>query len=381
MRPYILSLMAVLLLAGCQKAPVEPAAGPAQPPVRARVETLTSQDWLEDRQVSATIESTRRSVLSPQIVGTIRQMLVEPGTHVRAGQTLVTLTANQYALAEAQGQAAEREARAALPELESALSGARAQQKLAAVNAQRMRELFAKKSVTRQELDDAEARLEQAQSQLGMLDAKRQQAESRIAQAEQGVKSAQVFRGYTTVVAPFAGVIVEKHAEVGAVASPGVPLLTLEGEGGYRVVAAVAESQKREVRVGQDVKIDWQDGTEPSMAKISEVLPGIDPATRSLTVRVNVAPRPGLRSGSFVRLLWSQASTAALSVPKAAVRTQGQLQMVFVVEGGVARSRMVALGEEQGGRYRVVSGLAANDLVVASLSPAVVDGARIEVQP
>jgi hypothetical protein len=77
---------------------------------------------------------------------------------------------------------------------------------------------------------------------------------------------------------------------------------------------------------------------------------------------------------------WPRAAETALTVPIAAVRGQGQLQTVFVIENGIAHARMVTLGEMRDGRYRVDSGLKAGEEIVQALTDAVNDGVSIEVQ-
>ena len=98
-------------------------------------------------------------------------------------------------------------------------------------------------------------------------------------------------REYAELKAPLAGVVTEKLAEPGTLASPGTPLLTLERAGGYRLDAAVEESKIASVRVGQAVRVSLESGE--SDGRVVEIMPSVDAASRSYTVKLAVAgPRP-----------------------------------------------------------------------------------------
>ncbi len=377
MKPTLLLAFFVSLIScGHRDAPT---AQSAPTKVKARVQTVTSLPWAESYRTTGTVEAITRTVLSSQITGTIRHITVETGDRVAAGQTLVTLNANELNSAQAQAEASQREAVDGLPELESAIEASQAQLKLAEITQQRLAGLLAKRSVTQQEMDEADTRLRQARATLAMAQARRRQADARVSQSQQAVKSAQTLSGYTTIRAPFAGVITEKQAQPGMLASPGALLLTIESTGAYRIHAAVEESRIGQLRLGQTIRVIFDDGASAIETRISEISPAMDAATRTVTIKAVLPPSPTLRSGRFAKVEWPLPSQPSLTVPVDAVRTQGQLQMVLVVENNFARTRMVTLGEVQDGRYRVLSGLNAGEIIVANLSQEIVDGVPIEV--
>ena len=372
----LFALFLSLISCGHREATAEPSA-PAK--VKAAIQTVTPVPWAESYRTTGTVEATTRTVLSSQITGTIRQITVETGDRVAAGQTLVVLNANELSSAQAQAEASQREAIDGLPELESAIEASQAQLKLAEITQQRLAGLLAKRSVTQQEMDEADTRLRQARATLAAAQARRRQADARVSQSQQAVKSAQTLSGYTTIRAPFAGVITEKQAQLGMLASPGAPLLTVENTGAYRIQAAVEESRAGQLRLGQPIRVIFEDGASAIETRISEIAPAMDAATRTVTIKAALPPSPNQRSGRFAKVEWPLASQSTLTVPVDAVRTQGQLQMVLVVENTFARTRMVTLGEIQDGRYRVLSGLNAGETIVSKLTEAIVDGVPIEV--
>ena len=117
-----------------------------------------------------------------------------------------------------------------------------------------MEDLADKKSISSQEFDEASARLKAAQAAYEMAVSRRAQVQSRIEQAVAGQRSARIMRDYTQIAAPFAGVVTARSVEPGTLASPGVPLLTIEREGSYRLEASVEESRLGTVHAGQNVE-------------------------------------------------------------------------------------------------------------------------------
>jgi hypothetical protein len=100
-------------------------------------------------------------------------------------------------------------------------------------------------------------------------------------------------------------------------------------------------------------------------------------ASRTFTVKVALAPHSGLRSGLYGQMLLPGRERSGLSVPSSAVVSRGQMHSVFVVQEGIARLRLVSLGELRDGRYEALSGLTAGDRV--ALDPAALaDGSPVE---
>jgi RND family efflux transporter MFP subunit len=330
-------------------------------------------------QASGLIESQTRTVIAAQILGRIRQVHVAIGQTVQPGQTLISLDSQQLDAATAQAEASRLEAANALDETTALVSSARAQLQLAQSTESRLRQLFSRQSLSAQEMDEAAARLAQARSQLAAAEARKSQVQSRLQQTEHALASARTQRAHSVLTAPFAGIVTDKPAQPGSIALPGVALLTLERSGALRATLNVEESQASSLRLGLPLTLVL-DGSSPTPSRIAEIVPALDPASRTLVVRAGLPQSPGLRSGQFVRGEWTTGQRETLSLPASAVRESGQIQLVFVLDHGVARSRMVTLGPILAGRREVLSGLSAGDTVVTSLPPALVDGALVEAR-
>ena len=88
-----------------------------------------------------------------------------------------------------------------------------------------------------------------------MARARREELNNRIAQTDAGLQEAQTARDYSIIHAPFAGIVTARNVEPGAMAVPGIPLLTIESGTGYRLHANVEESQIAHIRVNDAVNV------------------------------------------------------------------------------------------------------------------------------
>ncbi len=108
-------------------------------------------------------------------------------------------------------------------------------------------------------------------------------------------------RDYTRIAAPFAGVVTARSVEPGNLAAPGAPLLTIEREGAYRLEASVDESRLPFVKAGQAVDVALEALDRRLTARVSEIVPAVDAASRAYIVKIDLPALPNLRSGMFGR--------------------------------------------------------------------------------
>jgi RND family efflux transporter MFP subunit len=178
--------------------------------------------------------------------------------------------------------------------------------------------------------------------------------------------------------APFDGVVIERNADPGSMAAPGLPLLTLEDPTVFRLEVQVDEARAGTIRVGQDVqyRLDTH-GERWTAARVSEI-GRVDPSSHSFLVKVDVPGAGATRSGSFGRVLFPGTSRRTTAVPLGAVVRRGQLAIVFTVDAeGRARLRPISTGTTANELVEVLAGLNPNDTVVVSPPPGLVDGTRV----
>jgi len=380
MKPYFLFLpIPVLLLTSCGSEPARRAAQSQTPPVAVQTAVIATQDWPTSYEATGTVRARTTATISSKVMGYVQQVNAQVGDHVRQGQPLITLDARDLDVGLRRAEAGRAEVESAIPELENAIAAAKANLDLAQTTFQRMQELAAKKSISNQEMDEASARLKAAEANYEMMRSRRAQITSKAAVVEQEVRAAGIMRDYAKLAAPFSGVVITRTVEPGNLATPGVPLLTIEQDGLYRLEASVDESKLANVRVGQAVEAVLEADRKLS-ARVSEIVPSVDAASRTYVVKLDLPSTPQLRTGMFGRAIFPLGMQKVVSVPLAALMERGQLQSVFVVEDGVAHTRLVTTGRRIKDALEVLSGLNAGERVVLPLSVGLQDGARVEVR-
>jgi RND family efflux transporter MFP subunit len=376
---YIFVVPALFLLSSCGRE--EPQrSGPAGAPVPVQTVTTALADWPSTYEATGTVRARVSAAIASRVPGYVQQVTVQQGDHVAQGQTLVVLDTRDLDANYQRAGAGVAEVTSAIPEAESGVAAAKANLDLAQVTFKRMEDLAAKKSISDQEFDEASARLKAAQANYDMARAKRTQLQSRMEQAEQERRGAEIMRGYGRMAAPFAGIVTAKSVNVGDMASPGVPLLTIERQDGYRLEASVDESKVSGVRPGQTVRIAIEGTACDTSSRVSEVVPMVDAASRSYIVKVDLPSCAGLRSGMFGRAWFPLGARQVMALPAAALIDRGQLQSVFVADGETARTRLVTAGEKANGQVEILSGLGTGERVVVPIPPGLADGARVEAR-
>lgn len=366
-------------LAGCSESPRDDGAA-ALPPVAVSTVAVAEQQWPSIYEATGTVRARTSAVIAAKLLGYVREVKVQAGDRVKEGQPLITLDARDLDVNSRKAEAALEEVRSSVPEADSAVAGAKANLDLAQTTFNRMEELWNKKSISNQEFDEASAKLKAAQATHEMARARRTQLDAHAARIQQDVRATEVARSYAEITAPFAGVVTAKSVDPGALAVPGAPLLTIEREGAYRLEASVEESRLAAIRVGQPVSVRL-DGVDRLLeARVSEIVPAVDAASRSYTVKIDLPIVPTLRSGAFGRASFSLGSRSPLTIPAGAVTQRGQLQSVVIAENGVAHTRLITIGQKSKDQVEVLSGLTAGENVIFPVPAGLSDGAAVEVR-
>ena len=371
-----------LLLAGCGgKEEHATKTEPAGPTVAVKTVEVTSQDWPTTYEAVGTVRSRMSGQVSARVMAYVREVRVRAGDRVSQGQVLVTLDARDLDVRHRQAEAGRNEASSAAAEADQGIESARAQFQLTESTYKRMKDLYDKRSISNQEFDEATARLRTARAAVDMAQARRKQVDAKIAQSEEEIQGARIMVGYSTVTAPFAGVVTERNVEPGNLAVPGQPLLTVEREGGFRLEAQVEEANLGKVKLGQRVEVTIDSLAAPVDGTVSEIVPAVDPGSRSFVAKVDLPGASNLRTGLFGRARFVTGSRQAVVVPAASVAERGQMQWVFVIADGRARARIVTLGTRMKDGLEVLSGVTAGERIITPVPAELADGSRVEVRP
>lgn len=334
-----LGLCAVLVAAGCRRHPPAEAAGDSLAPAPVRVLTVSARPHHVMEDAVGTVRSKLSAVIAAKISGTIEAVLVSPGQNVKAGDLLVQLDAR---------------------EIKARLDQAAAARDQAALDRARFQRLIKENAVSQQEFDAIE---------------------SRFRSATAAAKEAETMLDYTRITAPFKCVVTRKRADVGDLATPGRPLVDLENPAELRLEADIPEALIANVQLGAHLAVTAGTPSITVTGVVAEVAPAADALSRTFLAKLDLPGGAGLRSGQFARVAVLVGEMRSLSVPRGAVRVNGQMESVFVIEADRARLRLVKTGKAWGGDLEIISGLIAGERVVIEGTLALQDGQRVVVQP
>ncbi len=335
-----LTLVAVVILAGCGK-PEEDGAGPAasSPTVPVVVAPVSAQPLWDEEEVVGNVEAAQRAVLSAKVTGVIDAVKVAPGARVQRGTVLATIDAR---------------------EIKARLDSAMAAQDQAQKDFARIERLLQSGSSTRQEFDAATTRLRTADASL---------------------VEARTMLQYTGITAPFDGVVTRKLVEVGDLATPGKPLLEMENSSLLRFECEIPEALLDRVNMGSDLPVRVDAAGAELNGKISEIAPSASAGSRTFLVKLDLPASEKLRAGQFGRVRVPVRERPALLVAESAVVRRGQIESVFVVEEGKARLRLVKSGRQMNGEIEILSGLSGGESVVVRDAHLLTDGVSVEATP
>jgi RND family efflux transporter MFP subunit len=361
-------------LTGCSARQADAAPADGAKPIAVTIAHVAMADVTSTIDSGGVVQARTTATITARILAPVREVRVSPGDQVREGQTLIVLDGNDLAAsaraARSAALAAEQGSKAAEAEVQVADAGLT----LARVSHDRIAGLQARRSATVQELDEATATLRSAEARVAGASARALQAASALESARAASQQASAIESFTTIRAPFDGMVTGKMVEPGNMASPGMPLLRFEDIRGFRLEVRVDESRISQIRNGDRVPVFLGTSTMTIEGTVVEVSRAVDVDVRAFLVKIALPDAPGLRSGEFGKARFSGIPRRALTIPSSAIVRHGQLTSVFVVERGVARLRLVDLNESE-----VRAGLTASEVVILSPPAAVTDGRRVSV--
>jgi multidrug efflux pump subunit AcrA (membrane-fusion protein) len=363
----------------------------------AKIEMVALQPIDESYEAVGTVRAKTSIIVSSKVMGNIVAMKVREGDTVHAGQIIVEIDSREARIQTQRSGAGLVEMNGALDEVDRSIKAAEsnrtaadANRELASSTFHRYQQLLGRQSISPQEFDEVRARYdvanaeaESASRMVQSLQAKRRQALARIDQAKADVAGSQVYSSYSRVAAPIDGVVVSRQADVGYMAAPGAPLLTIENVSDYRLEAAVQESQINRIHLRDQVRVQIDAlGQQELAGTVVEIVPAADPASRTYLVKISITPPGGsqqiIRSGLYGKARFITGQMQAMTIPRIAVVERGQLTSVYVVDqSGIARTRLVQTGKTYSDRVEVLSGLREGEQLVVDGVANVKDGSLV----
>lgn len=310
--------------------------------------------------------------------GFVKKLLVDYGTHVKAGQVMAILEIPELEAQLQEDQAEIKNAGNQVTRAQHELYRYQAQYKALHLQYTRLNSVFESQPgiVAQQEVDDAQGKDMAASSQVDAGQAALEAAQSQLSVTKAKLSHDQTLFDYAKITAPFAGIVTERYANLGTLVQAGtasstqaMPIVKLSQDDLFRLVIPVPESYVRYIHIGDpvDVRVPSLNKTFPG--KVARFSVDVKEATRTMHTEVDVKNRdrvlmPGLYADADVAL---EHREDVPTIPLQAVNHEGNKTTVFVVgRNNEIEDRPITLGLQTANDAEVVSGLKEGEQVVVS---------------
>lgn len=347
------------LVTGCRRSAAEPSGPTARsaateaPPVAVRIVPTHEVKVPKVLTLSGTLIGSEESEVAAGAAGKILSTTVERGSVVKKGAVLVRLDARALS-----AQALDAQAQ---------LGSLKAQQAQALLDCERNEQMLKKGAISRSDYDRSKTACETTKWSVAGAEARK-------------TLTAEALRD-TEIRAPFSGLVVERKVSAGEYVRADSQVVTLVAVDSLRVELTVPEADVANIKPGMivDFHTSAGNGGVAHRGRIRYIGPSVRRQTRDAIVEA-VVENAGhdLRPGMFVTAKMALGEQSLPAVPQTAVRTEGNLRHVFVAAGGRLEDRLVQAAEAQNGQVPILSGLKTGEPIVAELTPAVRDGARVK---
>lgn len=399
----LLILIAILFPLGCSK----PAATPA-PEVYVQAVHPAQGSISEQITADATLAPLAQAAISPKITAPVKKFYVQRGSHVRAGQLLVTLENsdlqaaaldNKGVYTAAQGAFAT-ETRAQVPanliKAQTDLAQAKANLDLNQSIVNGRAQLFAQGAIPGRDLDTAKAALVQAQSAYDIAEqnltaiekvsgqAALKTAQGQLTSAKGKYLGAEAQLSYTEIRSPINGVVTDRPLFAGETAAAGAPVITVMDTSALLAKLHISQMQAQQLSLGAPATITVPGITDPVPAKVSLISPALDPGSTTVEVWLRLENPKGLfKAGTPVHTsITGRTATHALLIPAESVQTaqNGSSKFVMIIgPDSTARKRTVTLGIQTAESVQVLNGVSTSDMVITTGAYALDDGTKVKI--
>jgi RND family efflux transporter MFP subunit len=282
-----------------------------------------------------TIRPVHETTIGARLLARVVEVNLKAGQVVNAGDVLVRLD--------------DTDLRARRRQAEAVLQAAQAARAQAEADVNRSAKLLKSTAVSRQEHDRTSTAFKLADAELS--------------RAQESINEIQATLEWATIRSPISGIVIDKKVAVGDMVTPGQVLATLFDPKQMQLVASVRESLAHQLQVGQSIDVQIESFNKQCVGTISEIVPEAESSSRAFQVKVTGPCPEGVYSGMFGRILIPLEEEQVLVIPRQAVQSVGQLDLVDVATDGAISRRAVRLGRTIGEDVEVLSGLREGEMV------------------
>lgn len=296
------------------------------------------RDVDETFSAEGVIEAVKQATVASQVYGRVIAIYFDVGDAVKKGEVIMRID--------------EHEASHALAGREAEVAQARANLQNAKAQYERTRSLFEQKFISAASLDKAQSDYRAAQANLTAM----------LAGAEQAAAT----KEFSTIVAPYGGVVAARHVEVGEMATPGKPLMTGFDPKDMRAVVAVPQYKVNKIQPQGSALVEFPTLKRSVRATQITIIPTADIKTHTTRVRLDLPTGiAGAYPGMFVRANFVVGRARKLVAPVSAIIRRSEVTAVYVVtDKDVLQLRQVRLGEQAGEQgIEILAGLTAGEII------------------
>lgn len=343
------------------------------------VQSAQSGTFSTPVELSGTLAAVHSTTLGAAAAGRIVSMNVRVGDRVGSGEIVAQVDTSEYGAQLAGARAGASAAADSQRAAQAQLAQAQSHLQFAQTTARRMSVLYSQGAISKQQQDETQSNLAAAQAGVAQAQAGLSAAAGMTAQAQAGVSAAAVPLQNTSITAPYSGIVTQKFVEQGAVVGPGSPVVAIQDTSDLELDVALPEDDAAAIVPGSslNVRVDAL-GNASVPATVRAVVPSQNSALRSATVKIGIAPRPGLLPGMFARVRISGTPRAGVSVPLSALVTRAGQSGVFTVRENAAIFVPVQTGVSTDRSVEVL-GLPAGSRIAVTNVSRLTDGAAVAV--
>ncbi len=293
--------------------------------VKLPVEKATYKQVKLERVLDALVEAVNKATMTAQTSGRVSKIYFDVNDYVKKGAILLRMR--------------DKDQRAKLNAVTAKFNEAETEYN-------RVKKLFAKKLIAKSGVDKAESQYKSARAQLD--------------QAQENLER-------TIIRAPYSGIVVKRHIEVGETARPGTPLFTGLSLENLRVVVNLPQDMITVVRENKSARVLLNNNAGLSInTKSMTISPYADAESHTFLVRVNLPKgEHGLYPGMAVKVAFATGTASILQVPVSAVTHRSEVTAVYVMNKNNQLSmRQIRAGHQlENGNIEILSGLQENEMV------------------
>lgn len=328
--------------------------------------------------ISGTLEPYREVLVYPQVTGfPIEALMVDIGAEVAKGDTLAQLNVDTLNAQLSQANAEYARAQAGVRQAQSQITSTQASAAQARSVLDRNRQLERSGNVTQAALDQAVANSQTADATAASAADGLEVAKAQVLQAQAQLDIAQLNLDHATIKAPTSGIISDRNAQMGAIATNGAePLFRMIENGVIEVKAEVVETALAQISLNDPAEVDIP-GVGTVEGTVRLVAPTVDATNRLGVVRVALEGNSKLRTGMFAGGWIVTDRHEGLTVPATAILTDAKGDYLLEVQDNMLVRRDIAAGLIWNNLREVMSGLQEGVVVVAKASAFFSEGDKV----